>query len=1103
MQLEGFSFAKLRFRDFIFAIAIALCFVQVSSASNETDKFALLAFKAGITEDPLGVLSSWNNTVNLCQWFGITCSRRHHNRVTALDLYNQKLSGFISPHIGNLSFLRRLWLSNNSFHHEIPPQIGWLRRLRILALYQNFLAGVGVLGGVGIPKNTSGCINLRAVDLCKNQLSGEVPPEIGSLAKLWGLCLGRKNLTGSFPSFVGSLPRALGQLTNLTTLNLVGNLLSGTVPHSLYNLSSLVVFDIGFNQIHGSLPTTMGFGLSNLEFFSIAENKFVGSIPPWIANNATNLQVLQLGSNKLSGEVPSFESLRDLRKLRIAINYLGRGGSGDLNFLCSLTNSTTLTQLSTVDNKLGGLLAGCIGNFSITITILELGLNPIIGEIPKGIGNLVNLEILSMANTSISGAIPFEVGNLQNLAVLYLSNNNLSGLIPSSLQKKEKLIYSYLSGNHFHGPIPLHLDNCQNLMELDLSDNNLNGSIFPIVKTLLSMDLSYNHLSGSLPMEVGKMDHLDYLDISRNMFGGEIPSTLGDCVGLTVLRMSNNHFQGSIPQSFRSLRSIEGLDLSKNNLSGKIPKFLEASRSLEFLNLSYNNFEGVLPTGGIFKNASATFIAGNNKICGGISEFQLPKCISRHSKSKGVVHNLKLLLFIIFGLLGMVLVLIFVSVCWLKIKKAQEPTSSSIASSWQNLSYGSLHRATEGFSSTNLIGVGSFGPVYRGTLQENGTNVAAKVLYLMHHGALKSFKVECKALKCIKHQNLLKVLTQHECDGDIEGYEWLCPKRQGGAGEKRVSAEWFPAKISRNSGRHIKALVYEFMPNNVLLDAEMVEHVGDFGSAKIVLEATSYANTIISSIDLKGAIGYVAPTPSNEEFLHHKIVDTSFHRTLNLIMRLCTCYFLIAQPFVDLDKCRIWNGMWEMFTGISPAVEIFKENSNLHNFVEEALPKQVLEITDPILAQEVESDVGLRRKSTVQDRLLMVYRIGIACSVGVPRERMSIADAAAQLRSIRDKLCTSNRPKLDSNPIKAQKKVKLSHQNLRHLCQEKGQAFTPKPSFLMRRKRSSFHTKPSSLPISFTSCFASVCACSRHLISTICPGPETLDFLDGKRNNRS
>ncbi|RCU34859.1 hypothetical protein DVA76_18880, partial [Acinetobacter baumannii] len=75
---------------------------------NETDGLALLAFKHGITEDPFQVLSSWNDSLHFCQWQGVICSRRHHQRVTALNLSVHGLVGHMSPHIGNLSFLKKI-----------------------------------------------------------------------------------------------------------------------------------------------------------------------------------------------------------------------------------------------------------------------------------------------------------------------------------------------------------------------------------------------------------------------------------------------------------------------------------------------------------------------------------------------------------------------------------------------------------------------------------------------------------------------------------------------------------------------------------------------------------------------------------------------------------------------------------------------------------------------------------------------------------------------------------------------------------------------------------------------------------------------------------
>ncbi|KAL3745804.1 hypothetical protein ACJRO7_014850 [Eucalyptus globulus] len=370
----------------------------------------------------------------------------------------------------------------------------------------------------------------------------------------------------------------------------------------------------------------------------------------------------------------------------------------------------------------------------------------------------------------------------------------------------------------------------------------------------------------------------------------------------------------------------------------------------------------MLPTERVFKNASVTFVIGNNKICGGILEFRLPKCIFRHSKRERVVHELKLVLSITFGLLGVVLVLVCACICWLKKKKTKEPTSSSIADTWKNLSYGTLLKATDGFSSTNLIGVGSFGYVYKGMLQENGTNAVVKVLNLTHHGALKSFKAECEALKNIKHQNLLKVLTV--CSG------------------------------TDYAGNDFKALVYEFMVNGSLqewlhpspmpadangpsknLNVEMVGHIGDFGLAKILLESTSYTSTNISSAGLRGTIGYAAPE-----------------------------YGMGSVVSIEGDVYSYGILLLEMFIGFRRTAEIFKENLNLHSFVEEALLGRILEITDPILVREVESHASKSKKSTLQDCLLMVYQIGIACLVGVPGERTSIIDAAAQLCSIRDKL---------------------------------------------------------------------------------------------------
>ncbi|KAL3734426.1 hypothetical protein ACJRO7_023733 [Eucalyptus globulus] len=1014
MKPVSLSFAEFRSCHLLLGIALALCFNRVSSTTNETDRLALLAFKAGISKDPSGVLSSWNDSIGFCQWYGVMCSRRHQ-RVTILNLRSQGLFGSISPHIGNLSFLREMLLQNNSFNQVIPPQVGQLRHLRILRLHNNSLIG-------NIPKNILNCSNLVILWLGKNELTGEIPRELGSLLKLREFLVNGNNLIGSMPSSIGnlssleilylrennlsgSIPQVLGHLKNLQYIGFPVNGVSGTIPSSLLNLSSLTVFDASDNQIQGTLPTSIGLKLPNLEFFSIWGNQLEGVIPPSISN-CTKLDMLQLGDNRFSGKVPSLKNLYNLSVLHIFGNQLGNGELEDFNFLCSLTNNSKLRYMEISRNKFGGVLPTCISNLSITLMGFDVGENQISGKIPKEIGNFINLEVLSMNLNKLSGVIPSNLGNLRNLSKLYLSDNNLGGTIPSSLGNLSKLIDLLLAGNNFHGQIPPPLSNCLSLNLLDLSNNNLSGAIPPQLMGLSSlaiiMNLSRNHLTGVLPPEVGNLRTLTMLDISNNLLVGEIPSSLGDCTSLTSLRMGGNFFHGLIPQSMRSLGGIEELDLSCNNLSGQIPEFLTVFRSLKLLNLSYNKFEGMLPREGVFRNATGTSIIGNNKLCGGLPEFHLPNCISKSSKSIKI--NLVILsTSIILGVLGIALILASVYLCWLK-KTVMEPVSSSMDDSCPNVSYGTLLKATDDFSSTNLIGIGSFGSVYRGVLEVSGTIVAVKVLHLVRHGALKSFNVECEALKNIRHRNLLKILTI--CSGsDYQGndfkaliYEfmdngslerWLHPSatssHHNGVPRKLNSIQRINIAIDVASALdylhhqcHIPIIHCDLKPSNILLDFEMVAHVGDFGLAKFLIGSSfdTVANHM-SSMGLRGTISFAPPE-----------------------------YAMGCGVSREGDVYSYGILLLEMFTGLSPTDETFRDNLTLHGFVAKALPERVLDIMDSALLQESESHLGLHnpQHDIFQECLLMIYSIGVACSNEVPGRRMSISGVANQLHRIREKL---------------------------------------------------------------------------------------------------
>ncbi|GJY50844.1 leucine-rich repeat protein [Tanacetum coccineum] len=160
--------------------------VSASNGSNETDYHALLSFKLKITHDPYQFLASWNHSFHFCEWSGVSCGKRH-KRVTAVELSSKGLKGSLSPHVGNLSFLRELFLSNNSFQGTISHELGRLSRLDRLHLGGNKFSGV-------IPANLSGCSNLEKLS---------IPKEMSLLSKLTTLVINDNNLTGGIPPFMG------------------------------------------------------------------------------------------------------------------------------------------------------------------------------------------------------------------------------------------------------------------------------------------------------------------------------------------------------------------------------------------------------------------------------------------------------------------------------------------------------------------------------------------------------------------------------------------------------------------------------------------------------------------------------------------------------------------------------------------------------------------------------------------------------------------------------------------------------------------------------------------------------------------------------------
>ncbi|CAN0909740.1 Probable LRR receptor-like serine/threonine-protein kinase At3g47570, partial [Linum grandiflorum] len=1019
-----------------------LCFISCVNAAagsrgNETDHEALLHFKSMITSDPLRALSSWNDSSsssNFCQWQGVTCSRRHQ-RITVLDLRSLQLSGSVSPYIGNLSFLKELYLVNNSLTKQIPPEIGRLHRLERLLILNNSFSGE-------IPPALSNCSNLVVFNAANNLLVGSIPSEIGSsLTNLQNFVVSFNRLTGSIPASLGNMssslvvlsasnnhlsgeiPTSLSQLKSLSILYLPMNGLSGTIPSSIFNLSSLTYVYFGFNQLRGTLPSDLGISLPNLQSFDVALNYLTGNIPSSFSN-ASNLEQLQLQGNRFTGRVPDLGSGRNLLRLIINNNSLGTGGinnNNDLGFISSLTNATNLQALIIDQNNFGGNLPSHASNLS-ALQILYISDNKLSGGFPSAIHNLENLQRLVAFGNRFSGTIPSTIGNLQNLEELDLSNNSFTGNLPSSIGNLTRLLELKLGSNYFQGRIPSSISGCEKLITLDLSHNNFSGEIPEGIMNLVSLsvflNLSDNNLSGSLPTEVGNLKNLGALDLSRNMLSGIIPSGLGSCVRLESVNLQGNLFQGDIPSSLSSLRGMQELDISGNNLSGQIPKLFESMNLLQVLNLSHNNFEGEVPKGGVFTNRSIVSVVANGKLCGGIADLNLPPC-----KSFNIKTTLSRKWKIVISTLSSLVFLALVASCLLifLIKRRGRKEHHAVSVGGDSMSYQRLYKATDGFSSSNLVGVGSFGSVYKGVLHDENeisqitTIVAVKVFNLQRRGASKSFMAECEALKNIRHRNLVRIVTvcssvdyqgndfkaliyEFLANGSLE--EWLHHSLEEAQPPKMLS---FLQRL--NAAIDIASAVdylhhqcgtpivhCDLKPSNVLLDEDKVAHVSDFGLARILISSVA---TVLSpsagqtsSIGVKGTVGYAPPE-----------------------------YGMGNEVSIQGDVYSYGILLLEMFTGKRPTDESFREGLNLHRFVRSALSEnRATQVVDPVLHSDLllgqstpssssSSEQSNKNKGQIPEEVLIaILKIGVICSSDFSQDRISMTDVVSRLVSLRKSL---------------------------------------------------------------------------------------------------
>ncbi|XP_027338683.1 probable inactive receptor kinase At4g23740 [Abrus precatorius] len=539
------------------------------------------------------------------------------------------------------------------------------------------------------------------------------------------------------------------------------------------------------------------------------------------------------------------------------------------------------------------------------------------------------------------------------------------------------------------------------VIALRLPGAGLSGSIPPNTLSRLSaleiVSLRSNGITGPFPDGFSELKNLTGLYLQSNKFSGPLPLDFSVWSNLSAVNLSNNSFNGSIPSSISNLTHLTLLVLANNLLSGEIPDI--NIPSLQELNLANNSLSGVVPKS-LLRFPSSAF-AGNNltsvNALPPAFPVQPPPALPA-KKTKGLSEPALLGVIIGVCVLGFVVIAGFMIVCCYtnadvdvqQVKSQRKEVSLKTESSGSqdknkivffegcNLAFDleDLLRA-----SAEILGKGTFGTTYKAAM-EDATTVVVKRLKEVTVGK-RDFEQQIEVVGKIKHDNVDALRAYYYSKEEkLIVYDYyqqgsVSAMLHGKREEGRSSLDWesrlriaigVARGIAHIHAQHGGKLVHgNIKASNIFVNSQGYGCISDIGLA-----------TLMSPIPTPAmrATGYRAP----------EVIDTRK-----------------ATHASDVYSFGVL--LLELLTGKSP-INTTEGEQVVH------LVRWVNSVVREEWTAEV-FDVELLRYPNIEEEMVGMLQIGMACAARIPDQRPKIPDVVRMMEEIRP-VNTGNVPSTES-----------------------------------------------------------------------------------------